>query len=233
MRRLVLAAAGLLVAVLVAGQLLVPLFLARRVEAALEESLGVQGLKVRVDVFPFLKLMTGGIDALRVEGENLAAGDLILDRLEAAVTSLRLDVRGLWRTGTLAWNDPGQSRMRVEVSEESLNRFLRSHLGPGVRVVVTEGRMEVVSALQVGGQETPVSVAGVPVVNPDGTLGFRVEEVSVAGQAVPQAVREVALRFLGFPGARIEVGQLPWPVRPEQIILKDGKVELVAGGGSR
>ncbi|MEW6398632.1 MAG: DUF2993 domain-containing protein [Bacillota bacterium] len=232
MRRMMLAAVGALAGVLVLGQLLIPLFLARRVEAALESSLGMQGLRVHVEVFPFLKLMAGGIDALRVEGENLAAGDLNLDRLEAAVTSLRLNVPRLWRTGTLAWSDPGQARMRMEVSEDSVNRFLQSHLGPGVRAVVTEGRMEIVSALLIGGQEAPVSVAGVPVVNPDGSVGFRVEEVSVAGQAVPQAVRDMALRFLGFPGARIEVGELPWPVKPEQIILKDRKIVLVAGGGT-
>ncbi|MDI6894309.1 MAG: DUF2993 domain-containing protein [Bacillota bacterium] len=232
MRRMMLAAVGALAGVLVLGQLLIPLFLARRVEAALESSLGMQGLRVHVEVFPFLKLMAGGIDALRVEGENLAAGDLNLDRLEAAVTSLRLNVPRLWRTGTLAWSDPGQARMRMEVSEDSVNRFLQSHLGSGVRAVVTEGRMEIVSALLIGGQEAPVSVAGVPVVNPDGSVGFRVEEVSVAGQAVPQAVRDMALRFLGFPGARVEVGELPWPVKPEQIILKDRKIVLVAGGGT-
>ncbi|MEW6546915.1 MAG: DUF2993 domain-containing protein [Bacillota bacterium] len=232
MRRTMLAVVGSLVVALVLAQVLIPVFLARRVEAALESRLDMQGLKVRVEVFPFFKLIAGGIDALRVEGENLAAGDLNLDRLEAAVTSLRLDVPGLWRTGTLTWSDPGQARVRMEVSEDSLNRFLQAHLGPGVRVVVTEGRMEIVSALVVGGQETPVSVTGVPVVNPDGSVGFRVEEVNLAGQAVPQAVRDMALRFMGFPGGRIEVGQLPWPVKPEQIILKDRMVVLVAGGGT-
>ncbi|MEW5934995.1 MAG: DUF2993 domain-containing protein, partial [Bacillota bacterium] len=200
MRKTVLAVGGSLVVVLVLAQVLIPLLLARRVTAALENSLDVQGLEVRVRVFPFFKLLAGGIDALRVEGENLAAGDLNLDRLEAAITSLRLDVPRLWRTGTVVWKDPGQARMRVEVSEESLNRFLRAHLGPGVRLVVTQGRMELVSALVVGGQETPVTVTGVPVVNPDGSVGFRVEEVTLAGQPVPQAVRDMALRFLGFSG---------------------------------
>lgn len=232
MRKTVLAVGGALIVVLVLGQVLIPLFLARRVGAALENSLDVQGLEVRVRVFPFFKLLAGGIDALRVEGENLAAGDLNLDRLEAAITSLRLDVPRLWRTGTVVWKDPGQARMRMEVSEESLNRFLRAHLGPGVRLVVTQGRMELVSALVVGGQETPVTVTGVPVVNPDGSVGFRVEEVTLAGQPVPQAVRDMALRFLGFSGTLIEVGQLPWPVKPEQIIVKDRAIVLVAGGGT-
>lgn len=232
MRKTVLAVGGSLVVVLVLAQVLIPLLLARRVTAALENSLDVQGLEVRVRVFPFFKLLAGGIDALRVEGENLAAGDLNLDRLEAAITSLRLDVPRLWRTGTVVWKDPGQARMRVEVSEESLNRFLRAHLGPGVRLVVTQGRMELVSALVVGGQETPVTVTGVPVVNPDGSVGFRVEEVTLAGQPVPQAVRDMALRFLGFSGTLIEVGQLPWPVKPEQIIVKDRAIVLVAGGGT-
>ncbi|MBC7339091.1 MAG: DUF2993 domain-containing protein [Firmicutes bacterium] len=232
MRKTVLAVGGSLIVVLVLGQVLIPLFLARRVGAALENSLDVQGLEVRVRVFPFFKLLAGGIDALRVEGENLAAGDLNLDRLEAAITSLRLDVPRLWRTGTVVWKDPGQARMRMEVSEESLNRFLRAHLGPGVRLVVTQGRMELVSALVVGGQETPVTVTGVPVVNPDGSVGFRVEEVTLAGQPVPQAVRDMALRFLGFSGTLIEVGQLPWPVKPEQIIVEDRAIVLVAGGGT-
>lgn len=232
MRRTMLAVAGALVVALVLAQVLIPVFLARRVEAALESGLDMQGLSVQVRVFPFCKLIGGGIDALRVEGENLAAGDLNLDRLEAAVTSLRLDVAGLWRTGTLTWKDPGQARLRMEVSEDSLNRFLQAHLGPGVRVAVAEGRMEIVSALLVGGQQAPVSVTGIPVVNPDGSVGFRVEEVTVAGQAVPPAVRDIALRFLGFPGARIEVGQLPWPVQPEQILVGDGKLVLVAGGGT-
>ncbi|MDI6824302.1 MAG: DUF2993 domain-containing protein [Bacillota bacterium] len=232
MRKTVLAVGGSLVVVLVLAQVLIPLFLARRVTAALESSLDVQGLEVRVRVFPFFKLLAGGIDALRVEGENLAAGDLNLDRLEAAITSLRLDVPRLWRTGTVVWKDTGQARMRVEVSEESLNRFLRAHLGPGVRLVVTQGRMELVSALVVGGQETPVTVTGVPVVNPDGSVGFRVEEVTLAGQPVPQAVRDMALRFLGFSGTLIEVGQLPWPVKPEQIIVEDRAIVLVAGGGT-
>jgi len=232
MRKTVLAVGGSLVVVLVLAQVLIPLFLARRVTAALESSLDVRGLEVRVRVFPFFKLLAGGIDALRVEGENLAAGDLNLDRLEAAITSLRLDVPRLWRTGTVVWKDPGQARMRMEVSEESLNRFLQAHLGPGVRLVVTQGRMELVSALVVGGQETPVTVTGVPVVNPDGSVGFRVEEVTLAGQPVPQAVRDMALRFLGFSGTLIEVGQLPWPVKPEQIIVKDRAIVLVAGGGT-
>lgn len=232
MRKTVLAVGGSLIVVLVLGQVLIPVLLARRVGAALENSLDVQGLEVRVRVFPFFKLLAGGIDALRVEGENLAAGDLNLDRLEAAITSLRLDVPRLWRTGTVVWKDPGQARMRMEVSEESLNRFLRAHLGPGVRLVVTQGRMELVSALVVGGQETPVTVTGVPVVNPDGSVGFRVEEVTLAGQPVPQAVRDMALRFLGFSGTLIEVGQLPWPVKPEQIIVRDGAIVLVAGGGT-
>lgn len=232
MRRVFLALGGSLVALLVVGQLIVPLLLARRVGAALENSLQVQGLQVSVRVFPFLKLLAGGIDALRVEGENLAAGDLNLDRLEAAVTSLRLDVPRLWRTGTVVWTDPGRARMRVEVSEESLNRFLRAHLGPGVSVALTRGRIDLVSALVVGGQETPVTVRGVPVVGTDGSVAFRVDEVMLAGQPVPGAVRDVALRFLGFAGTLVEVGKLPWPITPEEILVEDRAVVLVAGGGT-
>lgn len=231
MRRPFFVLAVAVVSVLVVAQVLVPLYLSRRVEAALEKSLGVAGLRVRVRIFPFFRLAGGGIDAILVEGENLAAGDLNLDRLEAAVTSLRVDVPELWKSGTLSFRDPGRARVRVEVSEDSLNRFLQARLGSGVRVVLTRGRAEVISALRVRGEETPLVISGVPVLAPGGELGFEVREVSLAGTVVPEAVREVALSMLGLPQARLDFGQLPWPVRPEQVEVEEGKVVLVAGGG--
>lgn len=222
----------ILLSVTVAAQIVVPLQLSRRVQAALEDNLQASGLQVRVQVFPIFKLLGGGIDKILVEGENLAAGDLNLDRLEAAVTSLRLDVPRLWRHGTVTWRDPGQARLRVEVSEASLNQYLQAHLGSRVKVMVKPGEVHVLSSLVVGGEETPVAITGVPVLTPARNLAFQVKEISLAGQAVPQVVRDLALRFAGMPEARLDFGSFPWPVQPEEVRAEEGKVVLVAGGGT-
>lgn len=84
MRRIAISAAGLIVALLVASQLLVPAYLGRRVERQLTQHGGTA--HVELSAFPALRLLSSDGDHLRVRASGLTLG--LIAPTSAALTKL-------------------------------------------------------------------------------------------------------------------------------------------------
>lgn len=218
---------GLLVALGLAVQLLLPpaagWFLAR----LLREEVGAEGsVTVQVQSLPAVELLLGQIDRLQVDARAVQLDNLVVDTLLVDVRDLRVDLPQLLG-GRFAARQQGLARARLVLTEEALNEYLWTHLDPSQRFRIQLTPAVATLEGSLFGEVLPVRVEGELLLADATHIRFQPQRVSVREAQLPEAILRVVGEELLFP---VAVEKLPLAIGLDGLSLGDGW--LVATGSS-
>lgn len=199
-----------------------------RLEAALAASLEPGGqVQVHLEARPPLKLLAGRVDRLRVSARRLRLGDLVADRLELVGEGLQLEQPGSGPSGGLPVRSARQLEVRMSLSEQTLNAYLRGRyeLARLVQVRLTPSGPRLEMKAEAGKTRVAVSLEGRLQVEPGNVIALVPDRLAIRQGGVEALALSVT--GLGQP-MELVVEALPVPVTIEQVASGDGELHVLA-----
>lgn len=225
-------AIALVLVLALAGELFLPGVVARGAEMALAAASGGKAgdLKVRLVAYPSARMLLGQLESITVESRNIKAGNLVIDRLQATVGKVSLNLARLLTEGVLDVRRGAGLSASLAISEDSLNRYLLE----GVKAL-REPRLDLApdvvtltGILTYNKRDFQVRAAGRFVASGKSGVAFRVEGLSLDGEALPAGFRDKLMSLLGGDDLVLDLAKLPQPMVVRDIVVTDDMLTILA-----
>lgn len=227
------AAAGLVLLLWLAGDVVMPLVAARLVAAELAGRTAAGTVQVKVETRPGWRLLLGEVSYLHLDLRDARFGQLPVSAFVLDAHDLAMDPGKLWRRGGISLRRHGPLRATLRLTEADLNRYLWATADQErlFRLTLGRGTAAAEGSLSLLGQRIPLRLKGRFLVEPPLTLRYVPEEFFLAQVQVPRALLEnVVARVFAV---RIRVGDLPVPVRLTDVRVEPGRLFLFASAEDR
>src|SRR5690606_17372153 len=145
-----------------------------------------------------------------------------------------IDLGHWFRTGRLRVLDARQLQARVDISQGSINRYLRSQpvVGGAFEARVDQGRLRIEGSLQLMGTAVGVRVEGDFEVRDGTRIDFVPRQVAVDDAVVPPFILETLARSEAFR-VGVDLDALPLPLEVQRVQLDPGWIVVHAEGPRR
>ena len=218
-------------ALLVAGQLLLPGAMERRIEAGIVRSFGdVKFVRADVRAFPAFVLLGGRVDSINLDVRRATLGDLTVDAILLDGRNLRVDMPRLLGGGGVAVRSAETLNATFVIAEDDLNRYFweRVNQSQFFRVALERGRAVLTGRLNLLGRELDVTVSGAFRVDGPTTVTFLPEAVTVEETRIPQVLLDVIAREWTIA---LELNREAIPLEITDFLVEDGRL-LIYGRGA-
>lgn len=225
MRWAVIAVVIALAVLLVAGELFLPMIVARGIEVGLERTLG-QGaaLQASLQVRPALRLLVGRVDKLTVESQQVKTATLTIDRLAVTVEDVAVNLRGLLAKSGLNVTRSPQLGAVISISEANLRRYVLDNVeglsDPAVKIFAD--RVAIVGYIRFASRPFLVAVEGRFVPGNGSRVDFVVDKMSLDTEPVPPRLTAAVMSALGGSGLFIDLARFPVPLELREVKLREG-----------
>ncbi|WP_408955714.1 DUF2993 domain-containing protein [Natroniella sp. ANB-PHB2] len=228
LKKLIKPAIILLLLLLVASQFILPRIFSTRLETSLSQELDdYEELKVRINSFPAIKLLTGRVDQLEIKANNLVSEQLTLERLEASYSDLKLvkDASEQWQV-----RQGENTELEVELTDKDLNHYLatRSELDilDSFRIDLTSDQMVMVGNLRFFNTDLSLQLTGGFSIYDHQTLIFNSDKLAVDQIVISTSVIEQLKDELSF---KISLADFPLPLELTEVNIEEGSLQLLGG----
>lgn len=231
MRWAVVAIVIALAVLLVAGELFLPMIVARGIEVGLSRTLG-QGptLQASLQVRPALRLLLGHVDKLTVESQQVKTATLTIDSIAVTVENIGVNLRGLLTRSGLDITRNAKVGAVISISEANLRRYVLDNIegfsDPAVKIFAD--RVAVVGYIRFANRPFLVSVEGRFVPGSGSRVDFVVDKLSMDTEPVPPRLTAAVISALGGPELFIDLGRFPVPLELREVRLREGWLVIEA-----
>ncbi len=231
MRWAVVAIVIALAVLLVAGELFLPMIVARGLEVGLSRTLG-QGaaLQASLQVRPALRLLLGRVDKLTVESQQVKTATLTIDSIAVTVEDIGINLRGLLSKSGLEVTRNARIGTVIRISEANLRRYVLDNVegftDPAVKVFAD--KVAVVGYIRFANRPFLVSVEGRFVAGSGSRVDFVVDKMSMDTEPVPPRLTAAVISALGGPELFIDLGRFPVPLELREVKMREGWLVIEA-----
>jgi hypothetical protein len=211
--------------VLVAGELFLPMVVARGIEVGLGRALG-QGaaLEASLKARPALRLLAGRVDKVTVESQQVKTATLTIDSIAVTVENIALNLKSLLSQSGLSITRSPQMGTVIKISEANLRRYILDNVegfsDPAVKIFAD--RVAVVGYVRFGNRPFLVSIEGRFVPGSGRRVDFVVDRLSMDTEPVPPRLAAAVIAALGGPEVFIDLDQFPMPLDLREVRLQEG-----------
>ncbi|MDP2872281.1 MAG: DUF2993 domain-containing protein [Bacillota bacterium] len=231
MRWAVVAGVIALALLLVAGELFLPMIVAKGLEAGLGRTLG-QGaaLEASLQVRPALRLLIGRVDKLTIESRQVKTATLTIDSIAVTVEDIAVNLRSLLTRSGLSVTRNARVGAVIRISEASLRRYVLDNVegfsDPAVKI--SADKVAVVGYIRFANRPLLVSVEGRFVAGSGQRVDFVVDRMSMDTEPVPPRLTAAVISALGGPELFIDLERFPVPLELREVKLQEGWLVIEA-----
>lgn len=221
---------AVIVALFVAGEVLLPAAVSEIVAQGMTSQTGSDNVNARVEKSPALLMLAGRFDKITVDAVNARVDKLVFSQFHAVLTDVALDMNTLLSRRLVALTSVGAVDLTAEIGQDELARYLNQTV-KGVKnaaVVITPGKVQATSSFAVGTfANVGITIEG-RVVADDQKIKFVTEKFlfnnSLVGNIGGGVLTEIPL---------IEMKKLPFGVTVRDITMEQGKIVIHADNSPR
>ncbi|ADL11827.1 LmeA family phospholipid-binding protein [Acetohalobium arabaticum] len=218
---------GLIVAVLLISQLLLPVYFSRQLEQNLTQQLeSAQSLEVEVNSLPALLMLGGRFQKVNLSGEELVVDGLKVAELEAKFSNIKFKSTNNRNEGQAFVGT--NEELRLVFTEEELEDYLAERLSSLQNIVLNLGPEQTVLAgdFDFFGNPIKLKLGGKFKLETDQKLSFLPQDLMVAELRIP---REVIERLMSEVNLTLDLTELPVPLQADEIRVKQNKLVILGG----
>ncbi len=219
-----------IVALIVAGEVLLPAVVSEIVAQGMISQTGSDSVNAQVAKKPALLMLAGQFDKITVDAANARADKLVFSRFHAVLTDVELDMNTLLTRRLVALKSVGAVDLTAVVTEDELARYLNQTV-KGVKnaaVAITPGKVQATSSFAIGSfANVGITIEG-RIVADNQKIKFVTEKFllnnSLVGNIGGGMLTEIPL---------IEMKKLPFGVTVRDIVMEQGKIVIHADNGPK
>lgn len=218
---------GLVVALLLISQLVLPVYFSQQLEKSLSQQLeSNQSLEIKVSSFPALLMFTGRFQKVDLEGKELVVDQLQVAELEAEFSNLKL--KSIPNEDEKRRFSGDNKRLRLVFAEEDLETYLADRLSSLQNITLNLGPEQTVLAgdFDLFGNQIKVKLGGKFKLETSQKLSFQPQDLMVAELRIP---REVVKRLMTEVNLTLDLTKLPVPLQADEIKVKQDKLMILGG----
>lgn len=222
---------GLVLALLAAGEALLPAAVSEIVAQGMISQTGSDSVNAQVAKRPAWLMLGGQFDQISVEAANARADKLVFSRFHAVLSDVALDMNTLLTRRLIMLKSVGAVELTAVVTEDELARYLNQTV-KGVKnatVAITPGKVQATSSFAIGSfANVGITLEG-RIVADSQKIKFVTEKFllnnSLVGNIGGGMLTEIPL---------LDLKKLPFGVTVRDIAMEQGQIVIHAGnGGSR
>jgi hypothetical protein len=212
-----------IIAVLVASEVLLPYFIAGLVARAMQPVVGTDALQVKTTRSPAVYMLGGSFDLVDIQAAGARIDKITFSDLHAVLSDVQLDMEALLVRRTLVLKTVRDVDLTAVITQEELSRFLNQSVRGVKNAVVTiaGGKVQVSSNFALGPIAQIAIVLDGRIVGDGQKLKFVTERFLLNNTAVGNIggalLTEIQL---------VDLKKLPFGVGVRSISMEDGKVVI-------
>jgi len=237
LKRVLVVAFILFVALAALSELVLPRAIARGVEEALAARFGEEAdYDVTLKSYPSVRMLLGDLDKVSVVSTNIATADIILSKLAVTLEDASVDLRALLADRDLVVSRATRGEVTITVTAANLRDYLAANV-PELKdpdVLITADAVAIAGRLSVAGRDVAVAFAGQFLLTDADTVGLDIQSFSVNDVPVPDVFIETWLEVMSDPDLSLDLSSFPLPVTGKEVTLEDGRLiieAVIAQGG--
>lgn len=223
MTRKIIIGLGIICALLLASQLLLPLAIADIVAQGMVSLTGSENVKVDVAKRPALLMLGGKFDRISLNVQNAKTDKLTFSELNAELKDVQLDMNTLISRRLVAFQSIGDIELKAAFTQEELARYLNQTV-KGIKnatVSITPDKVQASSHFAIGSFANVAITLEGKVVGDGKKIKFVTEQFLLNNNLVGNIGGAVLTEIPLF-----DLSKLPFDVHVRNIVLEQGRVVI-------
>lgn len=212
-----------------ASEAFLPSLVARAIERAVRDGLGGRpAVRAVVRTFPAFLMPMGRLDYISVDVSAFPVNGLTVRRLFVEARDVRLDLSGALSGGRVDLERLERASATAILSEDDLNKYLRSRSGnlKFVTVSLSRGQATLTAGVPVLGRVLKASVNGHFKVEGKTRIRFEVDRTKVERFLIPRLIQDGIASLLDLS---VDLGGMPVPFTIHDVRIEEGAVYIFGG----
>lgn len=222
MKKLIIALLVIVVAILVAAQLLLPNFVKGQLEQQINSRLNPNSTTLHVESSPAVQLLWGDVDALRGELEGVTLGHLTFADVHLDVKELKLNPAALLFNHQIEVTSIGGGQIEGTVTESDLQTFMEKNIkGLQIKHVdITSDGIDVTGNVDMGFIKGTANIKGKLEIK-NNSLVFSPQRFEINGASIGGLTASVLKQIVIY-----DFADFPMPVKADRIETINGELHL-------
>lgn len=222
MKKLIIALLVIVVAVLVAAQLLLPNFVKGQLEQQINSKLNPNSTTIHVESSPAVQLLWGDVDALRGELEGVTLGHLTFADVHLDVKDLKLSPTALLFNQRVEVTQVGSGQIEGTVTEADLQTFMEKNIkGLQIKNVdINSDGIDVTGNVDMGFIKGTANIKGKLEIK-NNSLVFSPQRFEINGASIGGLTASVLKQIVIY-----DFADFPMPVKADRIETINGELHL-------
>ncbi|MBS4912664.1 MAG: DUF2993 domain-containing protein [Veillonella sp.] len=222
MKKLFITLLVVVVAILVAAQLLLPNFVKGQLEQQINSKLNPNSTTLHVESSPAVQLLWGDIDALRGELEGVTLGHLTFADVHLDVKEMKLNPVALLFNHQVEVTQMGSGQIEGTVTESDLQTFMEKSIkGLQIsKVNITSDGIDVVGNVDMGFIKGTANIKGKLEIK-NNSLVFSPQRFEINGASIGGLTASVLKQIVIY-----DFADFPIPVKADRIETINGELHL-------
>ncbi|WP_298704205.1 DUF2993 domain-containing protein [uncultured Veillonella sp.] len=222
MKKFIIALVVIIVAVLVAAQVLLPDFVKSQLEREINSKLNPDSTTLVVESSPAAKMLLGDVDALRGELEGVTLGHLTFADVHLDVQDMQFNAFDLLVNHKLEISEIGKGQIEGTVTESDLQTFMEKNIkGLQIKEVdINSNGINVVGSVDMGFIKGTANIKGKLEIK-NNSLVFSPDRFEINGSSIGGLTSAVLKQIVIY-----DFTEFPIPVQADRIETVNGELHL-------